>query len=155
MTDPDPITDLLNGPLDPDWTIEDLAEKVLSAVASRPPAVADVAVVVDDATDRQPRRLIRPLLAYLATKSAAESGAPVNLYGGRLCFERRGPVWVLGEFENRPGAVRLALRRANSPPESDPAERTDSLPHGPDRSQLVGHAAVPRLSTPTSEIDDL
>jgi ATP-dependent Zn protease len=54
------------------------------------------------------------LLACLATKSAAEAGTPPNLYGGQLSFKRigpDGPVWIFGEFENKPGSVRIAFRR--------------------------------------------
>lgn len=109
------ISTLLGGPLDPNWTVATLAEELLGAVASS--AGRDFVLEVDDATDRQTRRLIRPLLAYLATKSADETGAPVNLYGGRLCFKLPGPVWVLGEFENQTGRVRLAVRRSDSPAE--------------------------------------
>lgn len=113
------IMDLLSAPLDPDWTVEVLAEKVLTAVVALPADADEFVIVVDEATNHQLRRLMRPLLACLATKSATESGKPVNLYGGQLSFQRTvptGPVWVLGEFENRPGCVRLVLRRSSSPP---------------------------------------
>ena len=67
------------------------------------------------------------LLAHLATKFASEAGTPANLYGGPLSFERSGPegvVWVLGHFENRPGSVRLEMRRSGSPATSrDPREQ--------------------------------
>ncbi|MBX9625300.1 MAG: hypothetical protein K2X82_15950 [Gemmataceae bacterium] len=131
MTAGDTITDLLSAPLAPDWTVEGLAEDVLRAVAARPVAGPEIAVAVDDSTDRQTRRLIRPLLAYLAARSAAEAGTPANLYGGRLAFNRpgpTGPVWVVGEFENRPGRVRLALRRIGPPA---PSDETRPTPPGP------------------------
>jgi hypothetical protein len=111
------ITDLLAAPLSPDWTVEGLAEQLLGAIAVSPPeAVGEVqalVLVADATTDRQSRRMLRPLLACLATKSAAEAGTPVNLFTGHLCFKRpgpAGPVWITGEFENRPGAVRVAFR---------------------------------------------
>src|SRR5947209_18066250 len=75
----------------------------------------------DTNTDRQSRRVLRPLLACLATKSAAEAGTAVNLYGGRLSFQQPGPdgpAWVSGQFENRPGTVPVALRRSPSPPQN-------------------------------------
>ena len=73
------------------------------------------------AADGQSRRLIRPLLACLATKSGAENGTPVNLYGGEFAFQRRGPegpIWILGRFENRPGSVLASFRRSAIPPEN-------------------------------------
>jgi hypothetical protein len=114
------ITDLLSGPLDPDWTVDGLAERILDAIAAQSIGPDQQFVLAVDATiDRQTSRLIRPLLACLATKSASETGAPVNLYGGHLSFRRLGPdgpVWVVGDFENLPGSVRVAMRRARSRP---------------------------------------
>jgi hypothetical protein len=116
------ITDLLGAPLRPDWTVEGLAEQVLGAIAAQGSEEAHEVVLDADATaDRQVRRILRPLLACLATRSAAEAGTPANLYGGHLCFKRpgpQGPVWILGQFENRPGSLRVTLRRSNSPPEA-------------------------------------
>jgi len=119
------ITELLAAPLSPDWTIEGLAEHLLRAIAARQPQTVDevheLVLDADGGTDRQSRRLLRPLLACLATKSAAETGTPVNLFTGRLCFKRPGPtgaVWITGEFDNRPGSVRVAFRRTDSPPAS-------------------------------------
>jgi len=127
VTADNPITALVAAPLSPDWTVEGLAEQVLGAIADKPSEEAQEFVLDAEATtDRQTRRLLRPLLACLATKSAAEAGTPVNLYGGRLSFKRlgpEGPVWILGEFENQPGAVRVALRRSRSPQEAS-APRT-------------------------------
>jgi hypothetical protein len=120
-----PITDLLSVPLGPDWTVEGLAEQVLGAIAAQCSEEGQEFVLDANATtDRQARRLLRPFLACLATKSAAEAGTPVNLYGGQLCFKRpspKGPVWILGRFENRSGSVRLTLRRSSSPPEGPEA----------------------------------
>jgi hypothetical protein len=121
MSADNPIAGLLAAPLSPDWTIEGLAEQVLGAIAAQrsddgKEFVLDAAAV----TDRQSRRLLRPLLACLATKSAAEAGTPVNLYGGRLLFNRPGsdgPVWVIGQFENKSGAVRVVFRRSSSLPQ--------------------------------------
>lgn len=111
------ITELLSAPLAPDWTIDSLAEQVLSAIALQlSTAAGDVDDVVLDGntvTDRQARRLIRPLLASIARKSAAERATPPNLYEGRFMFERlgyEGPVWILGEFKNMPGHVRVRFR---------------------------------------------
>jgi hypothetical protein len=122
VTAGNPLTELLAAPLSPDWTIEGLAEQVLGALAARrPDEVQEFALDADATTDRQSRRVLRPLLACLATKSAAEAGTPANLYGGRLSFQRagpEGPVWITGQFDNRPGAVRVALRRSSSPPEA-------------------------------------
>ena len=111
-----PISDLLSSPLRPDWTVDRLAEEVICTVAAR--GSEDTQEFTFDAAaamDRQSRRLLRPLLACLATKFAAEAGMPPSPYGGRLAFQRpsqAGPVWVVGQFENTPGTVRLTLRRA-------------------------------------------
>ena len=125
VTANNPITDLLAAPLGPEWTVEGLAEQVLDAIAAQRSEEAQEFVLdADAATDRQSRRLLRPLLACLASKSAAEAGTPVNLYGGCFSFKRpgpEGPVWVLGQFENRPGNVRVMLRRSSLPPESPEA----------------------------------
>jgi hypothetical protein len=122
VTAENPITDLLAAPLGPEWTVDRLAEEVLSAIAAR--ASDDVQEFVldgDTTTDRQSRRLLRPLLACLATKSAAEAGIPISLYGGRISFKRpgqKGPVWIFGQFENTPEAVRVAFRRSYVPPQN-------------------------------------
>ncbi|MCI0741534.1 MAG: hypothetical protein L0Y72_21070 [Gemmataceae bacterium] len=121
VTNNNPITNLLGAPLSPDWTVEGLAEQVLSAMAVECLEEGEEFVLDADAsTDRQVRRLLRPVLACLATKSAAEAGIPANLYGGHFTFKRpgpKGPVWIFGQFENRPGSVRVTLRRSSSPPE--------------------------------------
>ena len=117
-----PITDLLSAPLGSDWTVEALAEQMLDTLAfQRSEEAQELVLDADAVTDRQSRRLLRPLLACLATKSAAEAGTPANLYGGHFSFKRagpEGPVWIVGQFENRPGSVRVTLRRSSSPPES-------------------------------------
>jgi hypothetical protein len=132
------ISDLLAAPLSPDWTIEGLAEQVLDAIAAHRPAdsgeAQEIVLDADVLTDRQSRRVLRPLLACLATKSAAEGGSTVNLYGGLLYFKRSGPtgpVWITGPFENRPGAVRVALRRSDSAPErAKPTAAGFAIPTG-------------------------
>ena len=120
VTANNPIFNLLAAPLPPDWTVEGLAEQVLGAIAAQPSEEGpEIVLDAGATTDRQSRRLLRPLLACLATKSAAEAGTPVNLYGGRLSFKRQspeGPVWIIGQFDNRPGTVRVAFRRSSSPP---------------------------------------
>lgn len=125
MTANNPIADLLAAPLAPDWTVEGLADQVLGVIAAQRSEEAREFVLDADAiTDRQSRRLLRPLLACLATKSAAEAGTPADLYGGHFSFRRQGtegPVWILGQFENRPGNVRVTLRRSSSPPEAGEA----------------------------------
>ena len=132
MTANNPLTDLLGALLGPDWTVEGLAEQVLRAIAAQGSEEAQEFVLDADATaDRQSCRLLRPLLACLATKSAAEAGTPANLYGGHFSFKRpgpNGPVWILGQFENRPGSVRVTLRRSSSPP---PGERYGTVPREP------------------------
>ena len=109
------LVELLASPLPADWTIDGLAERLLSRVATGtgddPP--------VDGAAlpDRQSQRLIRPLLACLAKLSADEGGAAFDPYGGTLEFVRAGPtgaVRITGEFVNRADAVRLALTRYSS-----------------------------------------
>jgi hypothetical protein len=127
-----PIIDLLAAPPGPDWTIEGLAEQLLGTIASQPKEEAkEFLLDAATATDRQSQRVLRPLLACLATKSAAEAGTHPNLYGGRLSFARtgpEGPVWILGQFENKPGSVRVAFQRSSSPPQvSGHAQSTSEL----------------------------
>ncbi len=140
VTANNPITDLLSAPLGPDWTVEGLAEQVLGAIAAQRSAEGQEFLVDADATsDRQSRRLLRPLVACLATKSAAEAGTPADLYGGSVAFKRQSPqgtVWILGQFENRPGNVRVRLRWSSLPPESpevrpgQPTVLTDAASRG-------------------------
>jgi hypothetical protein len=130
------ITELLAAPLDPNWTVEGLAEQVLSAIAIQHSEEAQEFILDAQATaDRQARRLLRPLFACLATKSAAETSRPAELYWGHLTFMRpgpKGPVWIYGRLDNRPGNVRITLKRSNSPPDDselrprDPAVLTDA-----------------------------
>ncbi len=105
-----PIAELLAALLSPDWRIEGLAEQLLAVIAQRSRGAEEFVLDADTITDRQSRRILRPLLACLATKSAAEAGASANLHGGQLSFKRPDPegrpVWILGQFENKPGAVR-------------------------------------------------
>lgn len=118
MTDSDPIAELLRAPLAPDWTIDGLADAVLDRIARDGSAPRGFVVDAADLSDRQSQRLLRPLLACLATKAASETGAAVELYGGALAFRRTaaaGPVWVVGWFENRPDRARLALLRSAVP----------------------------------------
>jgi hypothetical protein len=114
------ISDLLAAPLGQYWTVDQLAEEVLCAIATRgSDEVQEVVLDAEATQDRQSRRLLRPLLACLAAKSAAEAGTPPNLYGGRLSFQRpghEGPVWILGQFENTPGTARISFRRSSLPP---------------------------------------
>jgi hypothetical protein len=132
--DDNPIHELLSAPLRLDWTIDRLAEEVLCAIAARSSEEAQEFMLDAEATsDRQSRRLLRPLLACLATKSAAEAGASPELYGGRLCFHRpshEGPVWILGHFENTPGTVRLSLRRSSSAPRHSEPSACEWSPPG-------------------------
>jgi hypothetical protein len=122
VTADNPITELLAAPLSPDWTVQRLAEQLLSAIAARHTTESQEFVFdAEAAADRESRRILRPLLACLATMSAAESGTSTNLYGGCLLFKRagpEGPVWIFGQFENKPGTVRVAFRRSTSPPEN-------------------------------------
>jgi hypothetical protein len=132
VTTNDFISVILSAPLDPGWTVEGLAEQVLGAIAAqRSEEAQEFLLDANATTDRQSRRLLRPRLACLATKSAAEAGTPTNLYAGHLAFKRPGPqghVWILGQFENRPGSVRATLRRSSSPPTNTvPATLTTNL----------------------------
>ncbi len=119
MSIDNPITEFLRARQDTDWTIVDLAEQLLSAIASQPNEAAKKLLIdAEFSTDRQFERVFRPLLACLATMSATESGTSPRLYGGHLSFKRvgpEGPVWILGEFENKPGNVRVVFRRSSSP----------------------------------------
>jgi len=101
--------------------VEGLAEDLLGAIASKGSEEQEFAFDAEATTDRQSRRLLRPLLACLANMSATEAGTSANIFGGHLSFKREGPegtVWILGEFENKPGSVRVAFRRFSSPPPS-------------------------------------
>ena len=122
MITDNPISKLLATPLGPDWTIDGLAEQLLDAIAAQHCEGSQEFIIDADATtDRQTSRILRPLLACLATKSAAETGMPANLYGGSLVFNRpgsTGPVWIVGQFENRPGRARVTLRPSFAPPQS-------------------------------------
>lgn len=115
------ISELLSAPLGPGWTVDRLAEELLCAIAARGSGAAQEFILdAETTTDRQSRRILRPLLACLANKSAAEAGTSPNLYGGRLSFQRpsqEGPVWIFGQFENIPGTARISLRRSSSPPQ--------------------------------------
>jgi hypothetical protein len=141
------ISDLLAAPLSPDWAIERLAEEVLSAIAGRGSEEVREFVLDAEATaDGQSRRLFRPLLACLATKSAAEAGTSPNLYGGHIAFKRpglEGPVWILGQFENKPGTVRVALRCSSSPLQnSEPTTGDVQVPHGAGFRPATGSTKV-------------
>jgi hypothetical protein len=112
------VTNVLAAPLRPDWTIQGLAEQLLCTIAAQPEKefVLDAAAT----TDRQSRRLIRPLLACLANMSAQESGTSDNVFGADLSFKRTGPdgpVWIFGQFQNTQGKVRVMLQRSSSAPE--------------------------------------
>ncbi len=137
MSAKNPIRDLLAAPLPSDWTIEELAEQLLATIASQPgEGATDLLVDAAISTDRQTQRILRPLLACLAAKSAAEAGRgiPPNLYGGLLCFKRTspdGPIWILADFENRPGNVRIAFHRTGSPPENSQSAAGDLSPDNP------------------------
>lgn len=127
VTTSNPIADLLGAPLDSGWTVDRLAEQLLAAIAAQPAGKAQEFVLEEHAAlARQSQRLLRPLLACLATKSAAEAGTSANLYSGPLSFRRSGRgglVWILGDFENRPGRARVALRLLSSPPDSETRSR--------------------------------
>ena len=151
VTANNPIADLLRAPLGPGWTVEKLAEQLLGAIAAQRSGEAHEFVLnADDTTDRQLRRLIRPLLACLATKSAAEAGMVANLYGGHLSFKRpspQGPVWILGQFENRQGNVRIALRRSSSlPTDAVPATKTSQAANR--KEVVVSEDQIRQVSVP-------
>jgi hypothetical protein len=128
VTTENPIAALLAAPLGPDWSVERLAEQLLSTIASQPKEDESLTLDMASSTDRQFQRVLRPLLACLATKSAAEAGASPHLYGGQLAFKRPGPdgpVWILADFENKPGSVAVTFRRSPSPPPSSQATTSD------------------------------
>ena len=104
------LSGLLSAPLGADWTVEGLAEQILGAIAAQgAPEGQEFVLDANAAADRQSQRILRPLLACLAAKSAAEAGTSPHLYGGSLSFRRpgpEGPVWIIGPFENKSGSVR-------------------------------------------------
>lgn len=144
------ISDILGAPLDSGWTVEGLAERVLTTIAARlPDENLEFVLDADTTSDRQTQRLLRPVLACLAKKSAAESATTLNLYGGRLVFERPGPngsVWILGHFDNRAGSVRVTLRRTSSP-------REEGTPTAPDVIQSPANARAegPNRAQPSDQ----
>jgi hypothetical protein len=146
VTADNPIAELLAAPLSPDWTVEGLAEQLLGAIAARrAPESQEFIFDAEASPDGQPRRILRPLLACLATMSAAESGTPTNLYGRCLLFKRagpEGPVWIFGQFENKPGTVRVAFRRSATPP----ANSESKAQQAPDLAATVSHHGPPRKS---------
>lgn len=110
------VIELLAAPLNPGWDIQDLAEHLLGTIAAQ----SENEFVLEGTTinDSQAQRLIRPLLACLATMSAAEAGTSGNIYGGHLSFNRQGPqgpVRILVQFENHLGNVRAAFQRSSLP----------------------------------------
>jgi hypothetical protein len=127
-----PITDLLTAPLGADWTVEELAEQLLRTIAVQSPS-AGQEFILDSGTagNGQIRRVLRPLLACLATKSATEAGTSPDLYGGRLSFRRPDrvgrSVWIVGQFENKPGMVRAAFQLSGSPPQFPENAQGDSV----------------------------
>jgi hypothetical protein len=111
------ILELLTSPLGDEWTVEGLVDTLLDAIAADQSENVH-SVALDGTMDRQASRLLRPVLACLANKWAADSVSEVNLYVGRFSFKRMGPdgpVWIEGHFENRPGKVFLELRRSSIP----------------------------------------
>jgi hypothetical protein len=152
VTGGNPINDVLSAPIGPEWTVEGLAEQLLNVIAAhRSEESPEFVLDADSATDRQCRRLLRPLLACLANKSAAEAGTPVDLYGGHVSFKRLGPigpVWIVGQFENRPGNVRVRLRRYSTPPESPEAKsgQSGALAHAAGRARE--HDDIGAIQTP-------
>jgi hypothetical protein len=134
------FTDLLSAPLSPNWTIDGLAEQLLSIVAVQPEK--EFVLNALEMTDRQTQRLIRPLLACLATMSAAESGTSDNIYGGDLSFRRNGPegpVQITGQFNNTHANVRLTLKRSETQTHSSkPSQSEPSEPYKPLDTTQVG-----------------
>ena len=119
MTSNNPIIELLAAPLGPDWTIEGVAEKLLTTIVSQGLGDQEFSLNGEALTDRQSIRMIRPLLACLANMSADEAGTSADIYGGQLSFKREGsegPVWILGHFDNKLGNVRVVFHRTCSPP---------------------------------------
>ena len=118
-----PIAAVLEAPLDPEWTVESLAERMLGAIAADPsPVEREFIYDIAEGANRQAQRLIRPLLAGLAINSNVEAGASAGLHTGCFSFRRSGvmgPIWIHGQFENRPGCVRLTIRRSSALPDSD------------------------------------
>jgi hypothetical protein len=117
-----PISGLLATPVSPDWTVEVLAVHVLNTIAAQRSERAQEFILDAETTiDRQSRRVLRPLLACLATKSEAETRTTANLYGGRLLFKRPGParpVWIVGKFQNGSEKIRVVFRCSFSPPQN-------------------------------------
>ncbi len=110
------VTELLSTPLSPSWTIEGLAESLLDLFSHYE---TEISFDAQSLTDRQSQRVIRPLLAHLAVRSATEANTTPNLYEGTLTFQRttnEGIFWITGEFENKQGSACFTLRRSNTAP---------------------------------------
>jgi hypothetical protein len=144
VTGENPIMDVLMSPLTEDTTIDRLAEQLLCTIGqsrSQHPFTLDAA----NATDRQARRLFRPLLACLAMKSALETGSEGSVYGGSLSFTRpgpHGPVLILGEFDNRQANARITLQRHGP----DAAARATDVPPQKDASASTSDPPAPGSS---------
>ena len=111
------IAEVLSGQLEPQGGLVGLAEKMLSAIVCEEHS-QEFDFDADIAADQQAQRLIRPLLACLATLSANENGTCANHFFGPLQFRRpgpNGPIWIVGEFDNRMGSIWIKLRRSTSP----------------------------------------
>src|SRR6266481_5183939 len=94
MTSQNPIAKLLAAPLPPDWSVERLADQLLQVIAKRFESKrrrSPISININDLEDRQSKRLLRPLLAYLATRAAKKGDQPANVFGGVLLLERKGP----------------------------------------------------------------
>lgn len=154
MTDDNPILDLLAAPLRPDWTIDQLAEDVILAIVARGSGERQEFVIDAEAvTDRQSRRVLRPLLACLATKSAAETGTSTSLYGDRLRFVRPGRdglMSVFCRFENTPERAWIAFHVV-TPSVSMPG-KAHVIRRSPDHpSGRLPEAMTPTTSEPGRE----
>lgn len=128
-----PIAAVLAAPLGPDWTIERLAEDLLDRIAVQPEGdIIEYVLNAENVEDRQSQRLLRPLLACLATMSVHSAGESASdLYGGDLLFERfspQGSVWIIGQFKNRPGETKIAFRRSS--PRTRLTESNSARPMG-------------------------
>lgn len=110
------ICELLAVPLSPGWTSEGLAEQVLAAIAAqRSEDTREFILDADATTDGQSSRLLRPLLACLASKSADETGTPVNLFGGRLCSNGQDPMDQFGLSVHSRINLAWSMRRSDAP----------------------------------------
>ena len=154
------LSDLLAAPLSPDWTIERLAEQLLCAIASQPKGETK-SVQFDLSCPRTDNHSVFSGHCSPALQPSQQPKPEFNrrLYGGQLCFKRNGPdgpVWILGEFESKPGTQRVessAIRLAAVSPRTESKSPVRLTRAGENRSLSFGTRGLPGGSSLAQLLD--